>query len=118
MPNHRSPYVTDSDPAEACRRSAQIDREEAHTLDADDPRRAELFASAEQWEAQAATGERPAYSITLQDHGDRITWRLDRDGEQAESGACMNSSVRDGYAWPGAFIDANNARRRAEGDIR
>jgi hypothetical protein len=38
---------------DGCLRSAQIDREEADGLSQDDPRRPDLIASAEQWEAQA-----------------------------------------------------------------
>lgn len=47
----RIPYVGQG--PDGCRQSAQIDREEADTLDRDDPRRDELLASAERWERQA-----------------------------------------------------------------
>lgn len=30
--------------------------------------------------------ERPAYSITLEDHGDRVAWRLERDDEKVAGG--------------------------------
>jgi hypothetical protein len=56
MTGHRHPYVGEG--ADGARRSAQIDREEAGTLDRADPRRAALEASAERWEIEA--GERPA----------------------------------------------------------
>jgi hypothetical protein len=55
---NRVPYVGEG--ADGCRRSAQIDREEADILDVLDPRLEQLHASAQLWEAQA---ER----ITLQD---------------------------------------------------
>jgi hypothetical protein len=47
----RRPYVGTG--IDGARRSAQIDREEADTLAADDPRREELLLSARQWEEQA-----------------------------------------------------------------
>lgn len=47
----RRPYVGEG--ADGCRRSAQIDREEADILDVADSRRAYLHGSAEAWEAQA-----------------------------------------------------------------
>lgn len=47
---YRTPYVGSG--RDGCRRSAQIDREEADGLDLDDPRHAELLASADRWEAQ------------------------------------------------------------------
>jgi hypothetical protein len=50
----RTPYVGEG--AGGARRSAQIDREEADTLDPDDPRRDQLLASAEEWERQADAG--------------------------------------------------------------
>lgn len=49
--NHRSPYVGAGE--NGARRSAQIDREEADTLDWSDPRHDELITSAEAWENQA-----------------------------------------------------------------
>lgn len=64
---HREPYVGEG--ADGCRASAQIDREEADQLDRSTDRWAELQASAEAWEQQAAdleagvdlgTGELPA----------------------------------------------------------
>lgn len=51
MSAHVTPYVGEG--AEGCRASAQIDREEAQTLDRFDPRRDELYASAERWEERA-----------------------------------------------------------------
>jgi hypothetical protein len=48
---NRVPYVGEG--AEGCRRSAQIDREEADTLDVGDPRREQLRSSAQLWQAQA-----------------------------------------------------------------
>lgn len=48
----RVPYVGEG--VDGCRRSAQIDREEADGLDLRDPRRVELLASAESWEQRAA----------------------------------------------------------------
>ena len=65
---HRRPYVGLG--ADAARRSAQIDREEADLYHQDDPRRAELLASAEQWDQQARDIERadqPAQRVVL--HG-------------------------------------------------
>jgi hypothetical protein len=54
----RIPYVQDGeDPAELCRRSAQIDREEANTLNSSDARRDELLLSATEWEMQAESYE-------------------------------------------------------------
>lgn len=47
----RVPYVGDG--PDGCRRSAQIDREEADTLALDDPRRTARVASAQAWDAQA-----------------------------------------------------------------
>jgi hypothetical protein len=47
----RVPYVGHG--RDGCERSAAIDRSEAETLDRDDPRRAELAASAIAWMAQA-----------------------------------------------------------------
>jgi hypothetical protein len=47
----RNPYVGEG--ADGARRSAEIDRTEADHLDATDPRRPEVLASAEQWDAQA-----------------------------------------------------------------
>jgi hypothetical protein len=59
MSDHRNPYVGQG--ADGCRRSAQIDREESHTLDREDPRVERLLESAERWERQAevleASGE-------------------------------------------------------------
>jgi putative phage-type endonuclease len=52
MSDHRIPYVGDG--LDGCRRSAQMDREEADGLDLLDPRIDELLASADRWEAQAA----------------------------------------------------------------
>jgi hypothetical protein len=50
-PEDRIPYVgTDS---EGCLASAQVDREEADTLDSLDPRHSTLLASAERWERQS-----------------------------------------------------------------
>lgn len=49
---HREPYVGEG--AEGARRSAEIDRTEADTVDRDTSRHAELLASAEAWEQQAA----------------------------------------------------------------
>lgn len=48
---NRVPYGGEG--AEGCRRSAQIDREEADILDVGDPRRDQLLSSAQLWEAQA-----------------------------------------------------------------
>jgi len=50
------PYVGEG--ADGGRRSAQIDREEATTLDADDPRRAMLLESTARWEQQVEAIER------------------------------------------------------------
>lgn len=50
-PAHRQPYVGAG--ADGARRSATIDREEADIVDRDDPRHAELLASAEEWDQQA-----------------------------------------------------------------
>lgn len=50
-PRLREPYVGEG--VDGCMRSAQIDREEADRLDLDDPRYAEVIASAERWEHQA-----------------------------------------------------------------
>jgi hypothetical protein len=50
-PIDRQPYVGHG--ADGARRSAAIDREEAATLDRDEPRHALLLASAEKWEQQA-----------------------------------------------------------------
>lgn len=47
----RDPYVGEG--ADGARRSAQIDREEADTLDRDDPRWAGRMLSAQAWEEQA-----------------------------------------------------------------
>ena len=47
----REPYVGEG--IDGCLRSAQIDREEADCLDLNDPRYAEVIASAESWERQA-----------------------------------------------------------------
>jgi hypothetical protein len=47
----RRPYVGEG--VDGCHRSAQIDREEADTLDVLDVRRDELYASAQAWERQA-----------------------------------------------------------------
>ena len=47
----RGPYVGEG--VDGCHRSAQIDREEAETLDVLDVRRDELYASVETWERQA-----------------------------------------------------------------
>jgi hypothetical protein len=49
-PEDRIPYVGEG--SDGCRRSAQIDREESHTLDRSDLRRDHLLASAERWERQ------------------------------------------------------------------
>jgi hypothetical protein len=46
-----NPYVGKG--AEGMRASAQIDREEADTLDSGDPRREELLARADEWERRA-----------------------------------------------------------------
>ena len=54
--SQRRPYVGEG--ADGCSRSAQIDREEADTLDALDTRRDELYISAEAWERQAEHLER------------------------------------------------------------
>lgn len=58
MTMDRIPYVDDdaarANPAEAARRSAEIDRSEADGYDYDDPRRAERLASAARWDEQAA----------------------------------------------------------------
>jgi hypothetical protein len=51
----RWPYVGEG--ADGARRSAQIDREEADTLDSSDPRRDELLLSAAAWELQAEREE-------------------------------------------------------------
>jgi hypothetical protein len=56
MSYYRHPYVGDG--ADGARRSAQIDRKEAATLDAEDPRRATLLESAARWEQQAEAIER------------------------------------------------------------
>jgi hypothetical protein len=48
--DYRRAYVGEG--TERCHRSAQIDREEADTLDALDPRRDQLHALAEAWERQ------------------------------------------------------------------
>jgi hypothetical protein len=56
MSYYRHPYVGEG--ADGARRSAQIDREEAATLDAHDPRRATLLESAARWEQQAEAIER------------------------------------------------------------
>jgi hypothetical protein len=53
---YRHPYVGEG--ADGARRSAQIDRGEAATLDTDDPRRATLLESAARWEQQAEAIER------------------------------------------------------------
>jgi hypothetical protein len=53
---YRHPYVGEG--ADGARRSAQIDREEADGLAADDPRRAGLLESAARWEQQADAIER------------------------------------------------------------
>jgi predicted lipid-binding transport protein (Tim44 family) len=53
---YRHPYVGEG--ADGARRSAQIDREEADGLDADDQRRATLLESAARWEEQAEAIER------------------------------------------------------------
>lgn len=50
-PADRRPYVGDG--ADGALRSARIDLEEADGLDRDDPRRSELLASADRWQAQA-----------------------------------------------------------------
>jgi hypothetical protein len=47
----REPYVGEG--IDGCLRSAQIDREEADCLDLNDPRYAEVIASAASWERQA-----------------------------------------------------------------
>lgn len=57
-PPCRRPYVGDG--ADGARRSAEVDRNEADTLDRDDPRRDELLASADRWEEQAAQLEADA----------------------------------------------------------
>lgn len=51
VPRLREPYVGEG--IDGSLRSAQIDREEADCLDRDDPRHAEVLASAENWERQA-----------------------------------------------------------------
>lgn len=51
-PGGRHPYVGEG--ADGCQRSAQIDREEAQTLDRANPRVELLEASAARWELQAA----------------------------------------------------------------
>lgn len=48
---HRNPYVGAG--ADGARRSANVDLEEADTLDRTDPRRDELIASAARWVNQA-----------------------------------------------------------------
>lgn len=55
-PEDRQPYVGSG--ASGCRLSADVDREEAETLDAANPRLEELLASAERWLDQAARWER------------------------------------------------------------
>jgi len=56
MDEMRYPYVGEG--ADGALRSARIDETEAETLDRDDPRRAELLASAQRWHEQAkALGE-------------------------------------------------------------
>jgi len=54
-PPGREPYVGDG--ADGCRRSAQIDREEADGYDHDDDRRAAALVSAAAWELQAEREE-------------------------------------------------------------
>lgn len=51
-PGHRHPYVGSG--ADGARRSAEVDRAEAHTLDRTDPRYAQLLERAADWDAQAA----------------------------------------------------------------
>jgi hypothetical protein len=58
LPWHRQPYVGDG--ADGARRSAEIDRTEADTLDRTAPGYGRLIASAVRWEAQAAELERLA----------------------------------------------------------
>jgi hypothetical protein len=54
LDHHRVPYVLDGDdPVDQCRRSAQIDREESHTLDRSDPMVGYLEGSAARWDQQA-----------------------------------------------------------------
>jgi hypothetical protein len=66
-PGWRHPYVGQG--AEGCERSAQIDREEAATLDQDDPRVEALRASAERWDLQAAwMASRPTWSPRRTSH--------------------------------------------------
>lgn len=54
----RQPYVEDASVANAYRRSAQIDREEADCLDRSDPRYERCLASAAEFEGLAEYHER------------------------------------------------------------
>lgn len=58
MAEYRQPYVEDSNVAEAYRRSARIDREEADCLDRDDPRYDDCLVSAAEFERLAEYHER------------------------------------------------------------
>jgi Family of unknown function (DUF6166) len=105
----RDPYVEDYPRtrwglADACRRSAQIDREEAHTLDAADPRQQTLAASAAAWERQAArllAPDKRYQGSRADDYGTAITVQV--------------TGELDGGEYPLPYLDAHELERRLLG---
>lgn len=98
---YRVPYVGAS--RDGCLRSAQMDREEADGLSMDDPRRTELLASAELWEAQ----ERDIRFRCPSDHAEFV-----------EAVAAYEDGVRERIgAWDYADSAASE-RRRLGGKLR
>ncbi len=99
----RTPYVGAGE--DGCRRSAQVDREEADGLSWGDPRKDELHESAGQWEDQAhrllleRMGERPTLTELRRDVGSE-SWLaalalLDLSPAVANDAARFTSWARD-----------------------
>jgi hypothetical protein len=107
----RQPYVTDYPRtrwglADACRRSAQIDREEAHTLDAADPRQQTLADSAAAWERQAARILGPAKR-----------YQGSRAGHDGTAIIVQVLDDLDGGEYPLPYLDAHELERRLLGSV-
>lgn len=114
---NRTPYVGSGE--DGCRRSAKIDRQEAHRLGWSDPRKDQLIESAEQWEAQAhrlvleRLGPRPTLAQLREDVGSE-EWLaalalLELSPALAGDAAGFTEWSRDG----GRFIPAGRAEDAA-----